>query len=31
MEENEDDFHTPPLADDGITTRSGKTIFYHAQ
>ena len=25
---NDDEFHTPPIPDDGIVTRSGKTLFY---
>lgn len=28
---DEDDFHTPPIPDDGIVTRSGKTLFSNVQ
>ncbi|CAF4277709.1 unnamed protein product, partial [Rotaria magnacalcarata] len=31
IDDDEDDFHTPPIPDDGIVTRSGKTFLYHAQ
>ena len=27
IEGNDDEFHTPPIAEDGIVTRSGKTLF----
>ncbi|CAF1340372.1 unnamed protein product [Adineta steineri] len=27
IEDNQDEFHTPPIPDDGIVTRSGKTLF----
>lgn len=28
---DDDDFHTPPIPDDGIVTRSGKTLFPNVQ
>jgi hypothetical protein len=28
IEGNDDEFHTPPIPDDGIVTRSGKTLFH---
>jgi len=31
IEDNDDEFHTPPIADDGIVTRSGKTLFHNMQ
>ncbi|CAF0943750.1 unnamed protein product [Adineta ricciae] len=30
-EDADDDFHTPPIPEDGIVTRSGKTLFPSAQ
>ena len=30
IEGNDDDFHTPPIPDDGIVTRSGRTLFHDA-
>lgn len=30
-EDVDDDFHTPPIPEDGIVTRSGKTLFPSAQ
>ena len=27
---DDDEFHTPPIADDGIVTRSGKNLFFHS-
>ena len=30
MDTNDDEFHTPPIADDGIVTRSGKNLFFHS-
>jgi hypothetical protein len=30
IEGNDDDeFHTPPIPEDGIVTRSGKTLFFN--
>jgi len=31
MEDNDDEFHTPPILEDGMVTRSGKTLFYDTQ
>ncbi|UJR37570.1 hypothetical protein I4U23_030271 [Adineta vaga] len=31
VEDADDDFHTPPIPDDGIVTRSGKTLFQYTQ
>jgi hypothetical protein len=31
IEDKDDDFHTPPIPDDGIVTRSGKTLFPNTQ
>ncbi len=28
IEDNDDEFHTPPIPEDGIVTRSGKTLFH---
>jgi hypothetical protein len=28
IEGNDDEFHTPPIPEDGIVTRSGKTLFH---
>ena len=27
-ENADDEFHTPPIAEEGMTTRSGKTFFH---
>lgn len=31
IEGNDDEFHTPPIPDDGIVTRSGRTLFQYTQ
>jgi hypothetical protein len=31
IEDNDDEFHTPPISEDGIVTRSGKTLFHYPQ
>ncbi len=30
-EDDDGEFHTPPIPDDGIVTRSGKTLFHTTQ
>jgi hypothetical protein len=31
IEDNDDEFHTPPIPEDGIVTRSGKILFQTTQ